>query len=103
MMRKTLLPALLLSSVFYLGSSSGFCAVATGLNPQDANPGFKQDMKDAGHDTKDAAKATGHDIKHGTKRAGHDVKHGTKKVIHKSARATAHGARKVENKTEPNR
>lgn len=65
------------------------------------DPGFKQDMKDAGHSTKNAAKDTGHGVKSGTKKTWHATKHTTKKATHKTAHKTDQGARKVENKTNP--
>lgn len=70
---------------------------------QTDHPGFKQDMKDAGHSTKDAAKDTGKGIKSGAESTGHAVKHGAKKVTHATAHKTAQGSRKVERHTEPNR
>jgi hypothetical protein len=68
---------------------------------QDSNPGFKQDMKNTGHDTKQATKSAGHHVKHGTKKTWHATKHTTKHVAHKTAQKTDEGARKVEHKTAP--
>ena len=65
------------------------------------DPGFEQDMKDAGHSTKDAAKDTGHGVKSGTKKTWHKTKHTTKRATHIAARKTDRGARKVERKTSP--
>jgi hypothetical protein len=58
------------------------------------DPGFKQDMKNAGHSTKNAAKDTGNGVKSGTKNT-------TKKATHKTAQKTDEGAQKVEQKTTP--
>jgi len=76
--------AFLLSAV--LVSTSAF-AYSQPSNPAQ-DPGAKQDLKDAGHDTKDAAKDTGHDVKHGTKKAYHKTKHATKKAWHKTENTT---------------
>ncbi|MHB2008562.1 MAG: hypothetical protein ACYCOX_11005 [Acidobacteriaceae bacterium] len=65
------------------------------------DPGFKQDMKSAGHSTNNAAKDTGNGVKSGTKKTWHKTKHTTKKVTHKTAHKTDQGARKVERSTEP--
>ncbi|MHB1958361.1 MAG: hypothetical protein ACYCO5_04950 [Acidobacteriaceae bacterium] len=65
------------------------------------DPGFQQDMKDAGHSTNNAAKDTGNGVKSGTKKTWHKTKHTTKKVTHKAAHKTDQGARKVERSTEP--
>lgn len=71
------------------------------VQAQSSNPGFKQDMKNAGNNTKDAAKDTGHGVKQGTKKSWHATKRTTKKVTHKAAHKTDQGARKVEHKTAP--
>ncbi len=68
---------------------------------QSTDPGFKQDMKSAGHSTNNAAKDTGNGVKSGTKKTWHATKHETKKAAHKSAQKTDQGARKVEHSTEP--
>ncbi len=65
------------------------------------DPGFKQDMKNAGHSTKNAAKDTGHAIEHETKKVWHSTKHTTKRATHKATHKTYKGARKVERSTEP--
>jgi hypothetical protein len=88
---------LLLGSMFCMGA----CPVLAYTNPQTTDPGFKQDMKDAGHNTKNAAKDTGHGIKSGTKKSWHATKRTTKKATHKVAHKTDEGARKVEHKTSP--
>jgi hypothetical protein len=68
---------------------AGALACAPGLalsqpfNPTQ-DPGPKQDMKDAGHDTKNATKDAAHDTKQGTKKAYHSTKRGTKKAWHKT-------------------
>jgi hypothetical protein len=69
---------------------------------QSSDPGFKQDMKNAGHSTKNAAKDTGHAIERGAKKTWRATKRGTKKTTHRTARKTDQGARKVERKTSPN-
>lgn len=66
------------------------------------DPGFKQDMRNAGHSTNNAAKDTGNGVKSGTKKTWHSTKRGTKKAAHKTAHKTDQGARKVERKTSPN-
>ncbi|MHB1674556.1 MAG: hypothetical protein ACYCSP_09930 [Acidobacteriaceae bacterium] len=38
------------------------------------DPGFKQDMKSAGHSTNNAAKDTGNGVKSGTKKTWHKTK-----------------------------
>lgn len=65
------------------------------------DPGFKQDMKDAGHSTRNAAKDTGNGVKSGTQKTWHATKHTTKKATHKTAQKTDEGAKKVEHKTSP--
>ena len=65
------------------------------------DPGFKQDMKNAGHSTKNAAKDTGNGVKSGTKKTWHKTKHTTKRVTHKAAGKIDQGARKVKRKTSP--
>lgn len=94
--RKKSLRVLALGSALCVGGA--FLPV---VQAQSSNPGFKQDMKDAGHNTKDAAKDTGHGVKQGTKKSWHATKHTTKKVTHKAAHKTVQGARKVERKTSP--
>lgn len=98
-MKNIFLGSLLLSSAVFVGGLSAFSAVASPINPQD--PGFKQDMKNAGHNTKNAAKDTGHGVKSGTKKTGHAIKHDTKRGAHATAKKTDQGARKVERKTAP--
>jgi hypothetical protein len=71
------------------------------VRAQSSNPGFKQDMRNTGHDTKQATKSASHHVQHGTKKAWHKTKHTTKKVTHKAAHKTDRGARKVERKTSP--
>jgi hypothetical protein len=97
-MRKPFFGTLLLGSMFCMGAFP----VLASTNPQTTDPGFKQDMKDAGHHTKDAAKDTGHGVKQGTKKTWHSTKRGTKHAAHATARKTDEGARHVEHKTEPN-
>ena len=65
------------------------------------DPGPKQDMKNAGHETKEAAKDTGRATKSGAKKTGHAIKRGSKKAAHKTASKTREGAEKVEDKTSP--
>lgn len=86
--------ALLLSAALSAG-------VTVAVAQDTTNPGFKQDMKAAGHNTIDAAKDTGNGVKSGTQKAWHSTKHETKKATHKVAHKTDQGARKVERKTQP--
>jgi hypothetical protein len=65
------------------------------------DPGFKQDMKDAGHSTKNASKDTGNGVKSGSKKTWHETKHTTKKATHKTAQKTDEGAKNVEHETSP--
>jgi hypothetical protein len=94
-MKNKLFSAVLLSSVICIGVPS---IVAQNSS---TDPGFKQDMKNAGHHTKDAAKDTCNGVKSGTKKTWRKTKRGTKKATHKTARKTDEGARNVERKTEP--
>src|ERR1700760_812854 len=76
---------------------------------QQTDPGAKQDMKNAGHDTTHAVSSAGHGVAHGTetgyhktvsgtKKGYHKTVHGTKKAYHKTAHATENGADHVEGK-----
>jgi hypothetical protein len=81
-MKTKLFSTLLLSSVLCMGLPS--------VIAQDSShdPGFKQDMKNAGHNTKNVARDTGHGVESGTKKTWHSTKRGTRKVAHKTARKT---------------
>jgi len=52
------------------------------------DPGAKQDMKQAGHDTKDAAKDAGHGTKKAAGKAYTSTKNGTKKAYNKTKNTT---------------
>lgn len=96
-MKNKLFSTLLLGSVLCMGLPN--------LLAQDDvhhDPGFKQDMRNAGHETKDAAKDTGHGVESGTKKTWHSTKRGTKKATHHVAHETHEGAEHVERKTDPN-
>lgn len=67
-----------------------------------AMPQVKDDLKTAGSATKDAAKDGAHKTVHGVKKAGRATKRTVKKGTHKAANATAKGANKVADKTNPN-
>ena len=66
-MRNKLLSTALVATVLSIGLPV--------IAQSSTDPGFKQDMKDAGHSTKDAAKDTGNGVKSGTKKTWHDTKH----------------------------
>jgi len=75
-------------ATFFLAAAFA-CLPALGFSQQSTpDPGAKQDMKDAGHETKDAAKDAGHSVKQGTRKAYHKTKHGTKKAWHKTKDTT---------------
>jgi Ni/Co efflux regulator RcnB len=77
-------------SAFFLGAVL-VCGPAAGWSQQSSpsqDPGAKQDMKNAGHETKDAAKDTGRGVDQGTKKAYHKTKHATKKAWHKTKDTT---------------
>ncbi len=95
-MKTKLFSAVLLGAVCCIGVPS--------LVAQDhsGDPGFKQDMKNAGHSTHNAARDTGHGVESGTKKTWHSTKRTTKHVTHKAAHKTDEGARHVERSTDPN-
>jgi hypothetical protein len=95
--RQTIKSKLLSTSLVAAVLSIGLPVIAQ----SSTDPGFKQDMKGAGHSTKNAAKDTGNGVKSGSKKTWHATKHTTKKATHKTAHETDQGARKVENKTSP--
>ena len=66
-MRNKLLSTALVATVLSIGLPV--------IAQSSTDPGFKQDMKDAGHSTKDAAKDTGNGVKSGTKKTWHKTKH----------------------------
>jgi len=85
-------------SAFLLAGALAFApglALGQPLNPTQ-DPGPKQDMKDAAHDTKNAAKDAAHDTKQETKKAYRSTKRGTKKAWHKTkntVKGAAEGAK----------
>jgi hypothetical protein len=91
-MKTKLFSAVLLGAVCFMGVPS--------ILSQSTDPGFKQDMRNAGHDTKDAGKDTGHGIEHGTKKTWHSTKRHTKHITHKAAHKTDEGAQHVERSTD---
>jgi predicted small secreted protein len=93
-MKSNLLSTSLVAAVLSVGLTAAVAQSST-------DPGFKQDMKSAGHSTQNAAKDTGNGVKSGTKKTWHETKHTTKKATHKTAQKTDEGAKKVEHKTSP--
>jgi hypothetical protein len=67
---------------------------------QSSDPGAKQDMKNAGHETKHAAADAGHGISHGSKTAYHKTKAGTEKGYHKTVNGTKTGYHKTAHATK---
>jgi Ni/Co efflux regulator RcnB len=88
MKMKSQLSAILLAGT--LAFAPGL-AMSQPFNPTQ-DPGPKQDMKDAGHETKNAAKDAGRGTKEGTKKAYHSTKRGTKKAWHKTKSTVKGGA-----------
>jgi predicted small secreted protein len=97
-MKAKLLSTALVASIL----SIGLPVIAQSSAQTNTDPGFKQDMKSAGHSTKNATKDTGNGVKSGTKKTWNGTKNTTKKATHKTAQKTDEGANKVEQKTSPN-
>jgi hypothetical protein len=83
-----------------LGITAAIVLTLPAALAQSTDPGAKQDMKDAGHDTKHAVTSTGHGIAHGTEKGYDKTKSGTEKGYDKTKSGTEKGYDKTKSGTE---
>src|ERR1700753_185682 len=74
-----------------LGTTAALALTLPAALAQSTDPGPKQDMKDAGHDTKHAVTSAGHGVAKGTEKGYDKTKAGTEKGYDKTKSGTEKG------------